>query len=100
MSKPQYVCRESALMIAAPLAVASAIAIADFPAAVGPQTTRRVVPHESAGGRRVSGSLSLLPSKPALELVPRELHDRGSPVHVVRGQRRPRELDEQRAHLR
>ena len=61
---------------------ASHAAIALFPAAVGPQTT--------------STSSS---AEAALNLVPPELHDRGTAVHVVRGKRRVAEGDEQRSHL-
>src|SRR6266571_6964802 len=69
-------------MIAALNCSASLSAIADFPAAVGPQITR------------------MLPSaKSPLELVPRELDHRRSPVHVVGGKCRARERDEQRPHL-
>src|SRR5919201_6482663 len=61
---------------------ASAMAMADFPAAVGPQMTR-----------------SLPSAKAALDLVPGELHDGGSAVHVVRRQLGSGEGDEERAHL-
>src|SRR5688572_22642680 len=69
-------------MMSAPCDSASAIAIADFPAAVGPQMMR-----------------TLLSSETSLELIPRDLHDRRPAVHVVCGQRRRCESDEQRLHL-
>src|SRR5512132_674610 len=61
---------------------ASHMAIALFPAAVGPQTTRISTPAESS-----------------LNLVPSELHDRRATVHVVRRQRRVAKRDVERAHL-
>src|SRR3954447_3398889 len=56
-----------------------------FPAAVGPQMTRM--------------GAALLSAKAALELGPRELHDRGSAMHVVRGRLRVAERDEECTHL-
>ncbi len=53
---------------------AIATASADFPAPVGPQMMR-----------------SLLPAKATLEFVPAELHDRRAAVHVVRRKRRWRQ---------
>src|SRR5688500_11545200 len=82
MSKPRYTWRESAPMIIPPCLAASARAIADLPAAVGPQMTRM-----------------LASAKPALELVPGELHDRRAPVDVVGRQGRSAKGDEERAHL-
>src|SRR5687767_4676318 len=70
-------------MIVAPYSRVRLAAIADLPAAVGPQITR-----------------TLLPAKPSVQLVPSDLHDRGPPVHVVRGQLRVAERREQGAHLR
>src|SRR5437868_6631903 len=71
---------------------ASHMATADFPAAVGPQmtgTTRaRAEPVVSA------------PTEATLELIPREVHDGGTAVNVVRRQRAVAQRDEQRAHLR
>src|SRR5688500_17208695 len=69
-------------MMTAPCSCAMAIAIADLPAAVGPQMTR-----------------TLLPSEAPFELIPGDLHDRRSTVHVVRGKRSRRERDEQGPHL-
>src|SRR5688500_4694756 len=69
-------------MTTAPYRSASARASDDLPAAVGPQMTR-----------------TLSSAKSAIELVPRELHDRGASVHVVRRETRRRERQEQRAHL-
>src|SRR5512133_2650231 len=62
--------------------LASHIATALFPAAVGPQMTRTSASPETS-----------------LNLVPRKLYDRGATVHVVRGERRIAESDVQRAHL-
>src|SRR4051794_6973952 len=56
-----------------------------LPAAVGPHTTG------------MTGAL--LATKTALELGPRELNDRRATVHIVRGQPRLAERDEQCAHL-
>src|SRR3954451_24012752 len=42
---------------------------------------------------------ALLSAKAALELGPRELHDGGPPVHVVRGEYRVAKGDEEGAHL-
>ena len=61
---------------------ASAVAIADLPAAVGPQITR-----------------ILFAAKPPVQLVPPELHDCGSPVNIVSRKRRVAKRREQRAHL-
>src|SRR5512132_3897740 len=61
---------------------ASHMAIALFPAAVGPQTTRISTPAESS-----------------LNRVPSELHDRRATMHVVRRQRRVAKRDVERAHL-
>src|SRR5688500_18995941 len=69
-------------MITAPWRAARASAMADLPAAVGPPMTR-----------------TLSPAKPALALVPGQLHDRRSPVHIVRGQGGGAEGQEQCAHL-
>src|ERR1035437_1434119 len=62
---------------------ARAIASADFPAAVGPQMMRSSAPAEAS-----------------LELIPADLDDSTPPMHVVRGERRARERDVERAHLR
>jgi hypothetical protein len=43
--------------------------------------------------------VSLLSAKAALELGPGELHDRRPSVHVVRGQSRVAECNEERAHF-
>src|SRR5215204_5780033 len=82
MSNPRKTCRESALMIVAPCASAIAIAIADFPAAVGPQTT---------------GSLTT--TKTAVQLVPRESDDRRASVYVMGRECRARKSAEERLHL-
>src|SRR5689334_19210220 len=62
---------------------ASSMASADLPAPVGPQMTR-----------------TLLASETSIELIPGDLHDRGTAVHVVRGQRGIGETDVERLHLR
>ena len=67
MSKPLYICLESALMIVALYSSASRSAMFDLPAAVGPQMTR-----------------ILSPAKAAVELVPGELHYRRTAVYIVR----------------
>src|SRR5438093_12798209 len=64
---------------------ARAIASTLFPAPVGPQMT---------GTTRTS-----TPAKTPLELVPGEVDNGGAAMHVVRGETRRRERDEQRAHL-
>ena len=61
---------------------ASASATAVFPTAVGPTSTG-----------------TLPPAKPALQLLARQLHDRGPPVHVVRRQVGGEESKQQLAHL-
>src|SRR4051812_26542552 len=71
---------------------ASRMAACVLPAAVGPQITRMASPCAASPA-------PLLPAKAALELGPRELHDGGAAVHVVRGQARLAECDEERAHL-
>src|SRR6476469_5404918 len=58
------------------------MASADFPAPVGPQMTR-----------------TLLSPETPIELIPGDLHDRGSPVHIVGGQRGVGETDVERLHL-
>src|SRR3569623_2372105 len=83
MSNPRYTCRESALMFVSGWVRASAIASADLPAPVGPQMMR-------------SASAS---AKSALDLVPRQLHDRAPAVDIVCRQRSGRERDEKRTHL-
>src|SRR5678816_1510075 len=70
-------------MISAPRDSASAIAIDDLPAPVGPQMTR-----------------TLLSSEAALELIPGDLHDRRPAVDVVCGERGGRQTDVQRLHFR
>src|SRR5919108_4883718 len=69
-------------MIIAASRSASESASADFPAAVGPQMMRRSVS-----------------AKPAVDLVPREMNDRGSTVHVVRWKHGRSERRVERAHL-
>src|SRR5690348_15632737 len=75
-------------MMATSPAAASAIARADFPAAVGPTMTRMT------SSRRASGA-----TKAALHLAPGELHDRRAAMHVVRREPRVAQRDEERAHL-
>ncbi len=64
------------------MAPASASATAVFPTAVGPTSTG-----------------TLAPAKPALQLLPGQLHDRGAAVHVVRRQIGGEEAEQQLAHL-
>src|SRR5678816_3848032 len=67
----------------APWRSASSMASADLPAPVGPHMTR-----------------TLFAPKASIELIPGDLHDRGSAVHVMSGQRRVRETDVEGLHLR
>ena len=71
---------------------ASRVAIADFPEAVGPQITGIV-----ALPRASPSSAS---PEAALELIPGQLYDCLTTMHVVRGQPAAVQRDEQRAHLR
>src|SRR6478672_4623303 len=87
MSKPRYTCRESALITAISANRAHNVAAKVFPAAVGPQITR------------TTGRASSLAAKAALELGPRQLHDRRAAMDVVRRQLGLTERDEQSAHL-
>src|SRR5688572_26283170 len=80
-------------MIDAPNRSASASAIADLPAAVGPQITRSSSTRSDEESRRSAAA------ETSLDLVPRQADDRGPPVHVVGGERRASERDEERAHL-
>ena len=82
MSRRRYTCRESAEMTSSGQCAASASATAVFPTAVGPTST---------------GMLS--PSKPALQLLERQLHDRRAAVDVVRRQLGREEPEHQLAHL-
>ena len=66
----------------APNFAASVRAIADLPAAVGPQMTR-----------------TLSPAEAPLNFLPGEMHDNRSAVDVVRGELRPGECHKKRAHL-
>src|SRR5690606_39800557 len=84
MSKPRYSWRESALTIAPPWRSASRRAIADLPAAVGPQMTR------SARSPAPEASL---------ELIPRKVDENRPSVHVVRGQGAAPEVAVECAHL-
>src|SRR5213076_1171755 len=70
---------------------ASHMATADLPDAVGPQMTGIV-----AGG---AGGRTSAPAEAPLELIPREVDDRGPPVHVMRRKRAIPQRDEERAHL-
>src|SRR4029450_4886910 len=66
----------------APYRSASSMASADLPAPVGPQMTR-----------------TLLSPEAPIELIPRDLHDRRSAVHVVRWQGGAGETHVERLHL-
>src|SRR4051812_1109317 len=70
---------------------ASHIAIADFPDAVAPQMTG-IVALAAPAPRSAS-------TEAALELIPREIDDRGASVHVVRRQLAFAQRDEERAHF-
>jgi len=78
-------CRESALITVMSATRVSAMAVAVFPPAVGPQMTRM--------------TSRLLSAKAALELGPGQLHDRRPAVHVVRRKTCVAECDEECAHL-
>src|SRR3954469_18904704 len=84
-SNSRYSWRESALTTLMSASRDNHVATAVFPAAVGPQMTR-------------IASL-LLSAKATLELGPGQLHDRGASMHVVCGQRRVAQCNEQRTHL-
>src|SRR5436190_94001 len=77
-------------MIVMPRRIASHIAIADFPDAVGPQMTGIVA------GSATPGSA---PAKAPLELIPRQVDDGGAAVYVVRGQDALTQRHEQGPHL-
>src|SRR5947209_2480781 len=66
MSKPRYTWRESALTMTSGRCLASIIASAVFPDAVGPHTTPIV------------GAGRLASTEAAFELIPRQMYDRGS----------------------
>src|SRR5690349_1727517 len=74
-SKWRYTWRESALTIVIGRRSASHIAMALFPLAVGPQITPTSV------------AVNSVAAESSVDLIPRELDDRRSAVHVVRGKR-------------
>src|SRR6267143_2217709 len=84
MSSPRYTCRASAEMTVRGQCAARASASAVFPTPVGPTMT---------------GTSGLRAAKPALQLIPRELHDGGPAVDVVRGKLAGEEAREELPHL-
>src|SRR6478736_7446491 len=84
MSRRRYTCRESAETISRGQCSPNATATAVFPTAVGPTST---------------GTRSLSPAKPALQLFLGELDDRRAAMHIVRRERRGEQLAQQLTHL-
>src|SRR3989454_796968 len=85
MSRRRYTCRASAEMARMASSSPHATATAVLPTPVGPTRT---------GTRGRSA-----PPKPSLQLVLRQLYDRGPPVHVVRREGRAEQPTHQLPHL-
>src|SRR5439155_27137241 len=85
MSRRRYTCRASAEMARMDSSSPHATATAVLPTPVGPTRT---------GTRGRSA-----PPKPSLQLVLRQLYDRGPPVHVVRREGRAEQPTHQLPHL-
>src|SRR5256885_9118142 len=85
MSRRRYTCRVSAEMARMAASSAHATATAVLPTPVGPTST-------GTSGRSA-------PPKSSLQLVLRQLYDRGPPVYVVRRERRAEQPTHQLTHL-